>query len=141
MADVNILISVLPEPGSGISHGKFMENGKMKNPKKFQSDDPSVHSTYYSAHDFYVGSILEINIHAFLLTSADEYVFDFMERNDHREQFAHSNIRVILDKTAANLGKSSWNLWLALCKMISLILEVLENQYLEESQNLWERTN
>ena len=105
MSDDNILISVLPEPGSGITPGKFIEKGKMKKPKKYQPDDPAIHSTYYSAQDFYVGGMLEINCHTFLLTAADEYVFDFMERNNNREQFAHSNIRVILDKIAAKAGE------------------------------------
>ena len=78
MADDSVLVSVLPEPGSGVQPGKFIEKCKMKKPQKFQSSDSAVHSTYYSAADFYVGAMLEFNCHTFLLTSADEYVFDFM---------------------------------------------------------------
>ena len=104
LADDEIQISVLPDNGSGIKPGKFIEKGKMKKPKQQQSDDPSIHSTYYSAQDIYVGAILEINRHTFLITTADDYVFDFMEREDFREQFSHSNIRVVLNKVAAKVG-------------------------------------
>ena len=98
-------VSVLPDNGSGIKPGKFLEKARMKKPKKFQSDDPALHSTYYTAQDIYVGAILEINSHTFLITTADDYVFDFMEREEFREQFAHSNIRVVLNKVAARVGE------------------------------------
>ena len=105
LADDQIQVSVLPDNGSGIKPGKFLEKARMKKPKKFQSDDPALHSTYYTAQDIYVGAILEINSHTFLITTADDYVFDFMEREEFREQFAHSNIRVVLNKVAARVGE------------------------------------
>lgn len=105
LADDQIQVSVLPEEGSGIKPGKFIEKGRMKRPKKDQSDDPAIHSAYYNAQDLYVGAILEINCHTFLITTADDYVFDFMERDEFREQFAHSNIRVLLNKIAVKVGE------------------------------------
>ena len=104
LADDQIQVFVLPEDGSGIKPGKFIEKGKMKRPKKDQSDDPAIHSAYYNAQDLYVGAILEMNCHTFLITTADDYVFDFMEREEFREQFSHSNIRVLLNKIAVKLG-------------------------------------
>ena len=48
--------------------------------------------------------MLEINYYTFLLTAADQYVFDFMERPEMVEQFKHSNIRVILAKIVSSVG-------------------------------------
>ena len=50
-----------------------------------------------------MGGILDIGGHTILLTEADEYVFDFMEREEQREKFPQSNLRVILDKVGAKL--------------------------------------
>ena len=105
LADDNMQISVLPDNGSAIKPEKFIEKGRMKKPQKFQPEDPAVHSSYYTAQDLYVGAILTINSHDFLITTADDYVFDFMEREQFREQFAHSNIRVVLNKVAAKVGE------------------------------------
>ena len=52
----------------------------MKKPKEVQSSDMSLNSLFYSPQDLYVGAIIEINKHTFLLTSADDYVFSYMER-------------------------------------------------------------
>ena len=98
-------INVLPERGSGVKPGKFIEKARMKKPAKDQPEDPSVHSSYYSAGDIYVGAMLEIQSHVFLVTAADDYVFDFMERDAHREQFSHSNIRAVINKVAAKVGE------------------------------------
>ena len=76
----------------------------MKKPKKEQPEDSSLHSSYYSAQDIYVGAMLEVQSHVFLITAADDYVFDFMERDAHREQFSHSNIRAVTNKVAAKVG-------------------------------------
>jgi hypothetical protein len=43
-------------------------------------------SLYYTSHDLYVGAIVTINKHTFLLTAADEYVFSYMERPQEREK-------------------------------------------------------
>ena len=105
MSDDTILVNVLPESNAGMAPGKFIERSKAKKPDKFQSVDPSVPTDFYSGQDLYVGSIISINSHRFLLTAADEYVFDFMERREHVEQFPHSNHRVILDKIVAMAGE------------------------------------
>ena len=51
-----------------------------------------------------MGAMLEIQSHVFLVTAADDYVFDFMERDAHREQFSHSNIRAVINKVAVKVG-------------------------------------
>jgi hypothetical protein len=43
-------------------------------------------SLYYTSQDLYVGAIITLNKHTFLLTSADEYVFSYMERPEEREK-------------------------------------------------------
>ena len=102
LADDQLQISVLPDNGSGVKAGKFLEKSRIKKPKHQQPDEEEVrHSVYYSAKDIYVGAILEINSHKFLITTADDYVFDLMEREEFREQFSHSNIRVVLNKVVS----------------------------------------
>jgi len=41
---------------------------------------------FYSSQDLFVGATVIFNGHTFLLTEADDYVFDFMERYDEREK-------------------------------------------------------
>ena len=53
-------------------------------------------SLFYTPRDLYVGAIVEFNKHTFLLASADEYVFSYMERPAEIENFPQSNLRVIL---------------------------------------------
>ena len=103
LSDDQIQVNVYPEDGNGKLE-KFLSKGRIKKPKKFQSDDPANHSVFYTAQDLYVGAIITFNSHDFLITDADDYVFDFMEKENFREQFIHSNIRVILNKVAILLG-------------------------------------
>ena len=86
-----------PADGAGKLE-KFISKDRIKKPQEFQSDDPANHSHYYSAQDLYVGAIISFHSHQFLITDADDYVFDFMEKEEFREQFVHSNIRIILNK-------------------------------------------
>ena len=44
-------------------------------------------SLFYLSPDFYVGAIVNLNEHRFLLTEADDYVFAFMERDDEGERY------------------------------------------------------
>lgn len=60
--------------------GRFLKRGKIKKPPEHQSPDLRLDSLFYSPQDLYVGAIVEFNKHTFLLTSADEYVFSYMER-------------------------------------------------------------
>ena len=103
LSDDSIQVWVIGEPGTGVKSGPFLERGKAKRPKSEQPEDPALPSNYYSAQDLHVGGILDIGGHTILLTEADEYVFDFMEREEQREKFPQSNLRVILDKVGAKL--------------------------------------
>lgn len=51
-----------------------------------QDPDLSVDTLFYSSEDLFVGAILKINEHWFILTEADEYVFAFMEQYEEREK-------------------------------------------------------
>ena len=66
--------------------GRFLLRSRVKKPKEYQSVDPSIDSVFYESQDFYVGAIVVINDHTFLLTDADDYVFDYMERYEERER-------------------------------------------------------
>ena len=103
LSDDTMQVWVIGEPGSGVKAGPFLERAKAKRPKAQQPEDPALPSNYYVAQDLHVGGILDIGGHTILLTEADDYVFDFMERDAQREKFPQSNIRVILDKVGAKL--------------------------------------
>ena len=61
-------------------NGRFLKRGKIKKPPEMQSSDMRLDSLFYGPEDLYVGAIVEFNKHTFLLTSADDYVFAYMER-------------------------------------------------------------
>lgn len=103
LSDDTMQVWVIGEPGSGVKAGPFLERAKAKRPKAQQPEDPALPSNYYVAQDLHVGGILDIGGHTILLTEADDYVFDFMERDAQREKFPQSNLRVILDKVGAKL--------------------------------------
>jgi hypothetical protein len=74
---------------SGTVGGRFMKRTRMKKPVEVQSLDLKLDSLYYSPQDLYVGAIVEFNKHSFLLTSADEYVFSYMERPSEIEKVSN----------------------------------------------------
>ena len=65
---------------AGLMNGRFLKRGKIKKPPEMQSSDMRLDSLFYGPEDLYVGAIVEFNKHTFLLTSADDYVFAYMER-------------------------------------------------------------
>ena len=73
-----------------------MKKTKMRKPKELQSSDLRLDSLFYNPQDLYVGAIVEFNRHTFLLTSADNYVFSYMERKSEVEKFPQSNLRTII---------------------------------------------
>ena len=100
-------------------NGRFLKRGKIKKPPEMQSSDLRLDSLFYGPEDLYVGAIVEFNKHTFLLTSADDYVFAYMERPSEIEmvnrsskfhffpiikpifppfQFPQSNLRIIIDE-------------------------------------------
>ena len=70
---------------AGRPSGRFLQRCRIKKPREYQSEDKD--SLFYLSPDFYVGAIVRLNDHVFLLTEADDYVFAFMEREDERERF------------------------------------------------------
>ena len=71
---------------AGRPSGRFLQRCRIKKPREYQAEDKD--SLFYLSPDFYVGAIVRLNDHVFLLTEADDYVFAFMEREDERERFA-----------------------------------------------------
>ena len=70
---------------AGRPSGRFLQRCRIKKPREYQTEDKD--SLFYLSPDFYVGAIVRLNDHVFLLTEADDYVFAFMERDDERERF------------------------------------------------------
>ena len=70
----------------GREGGRFLSRSKIKKPKEEQNPDPRLHSLNYTLNDLYVGAIVNFNSHHFLITSADEYVFSYMERESEKEK-------------------------------------------------------
>ena len=69
-----------PVRNSGRLGGKFLERTRPAKP----------HSTpeapaYYGPADFYIGAVIVVFSHRFVICNADAYVLDFMEQ--HRDQF------------------------------------------------------
>ena len=96
LSDDTILVTLTPEQNSGRTGGRFMKRTRMRKPVEIQSSDMRLDSLFYEPRDLYVGAIVEFNKHSFLLTSADEYVFSYMERPSEIENFPQSNLKVIL---------------------------------------------
>ena len=90
-----------------------MKKTRMRKPEEVQSKDLTLDSLYYTPQDLYVGAIVEFNKHVFLLTSADEYVYSYMERPSEVETFPQSNLRIIVDEVV-NCVREKVNLILRL---------------------------
>ncbi|XP_059082013.1 EF-hand domain-containing family member C2-like isoform X1 [Tigriopus californicus] len=106
LSDDTILINQFPDVNSGVPPGRFLLRCRVKKPPEMQDQDLSVDTLFYSSEDLFVGAVLKINEHWFILTEADEYVFNFMEQFDEREKYPHSNIRLILEKLDGLLDAS-----------------------------------
>lgn len=81
LADGQINIVELSSPNSGIIGGKFLSSRKVvkpcSNPHKPE---------YYTAKDFTIGTRIHIYAHRFIITSADLYVYRYMQA--HPELFS-----------------------------------------------------
>ena len=64
----------------GFHSGRFLLKSRVVNPALGEWDG------FYTAKDLYVGAILKINAHTFLLTDADDYTFSYMERQEETEK-------------------------------------------------------
>ena len=79
----------------GRPSGRFLLRCRIKKPREYQVEDKD--SLFYLSPDFYVGAIVKLNDHVFLLTEADDYVFAFMERDDERERYGSFDKLIIFD--------------------------------------------
>lgn len=85
LSDGTIKIIELPTPNSGIVSGKFLSSRKIALP-----DTNPNKPEYYSPKDFYIGAIVKAFAKRFLITSADLYVYRYMQA--HPELFSSEAI-------------------------------------------------
>uniref|UniRef100_A0A8C5LW21 EF-hand domain-containing family member C2 n=1 Tax=Leptobrachium leishanense TaxID=445787 RepID=A0A8C5LW21_9ANUR len=79
---------------SGIDGGKFLERRRVKKPG--QELYKSELSEYFKAEDLFVGARVCFNGYNFILVDADEYVFNYMEKNAN--DFPMADIATIISK-------------------------------------------
>ena len=80
LADDMLTIYEPPVRNSGIIGGKFLERTRVAKPGS-PPDSPE----YYGPQDFYIGAVIEIFNHRFVITNADAFVLSYME--EHANQF------------------------------------------------------
>ncbi|ELU01034.1 hypothetical protein CAPTEDRAFT_148704 [Capitella teleta] len=105
LSDDTILIYEPIIRNSGIIGGKFLERGRVKKPN--QPNFSTQLSQYYMARDLYVGAQVIINDHKFVFVDADEYAYNYMERNAEKDGFVHANVGQILPKLAQVLASQN----------------------------------
>jgi len=87
MEDDTIAIREPPVKNSGVMGGSFLRRQTMKHEN----------GVYYAAKDMYVGNIVDIVGHQFLLLNADEYTYRLMECDDRTFPFSNfSRLHAIL---------------------------------------------
>ncbi|KAM8975335.1 EF-hand domain-containing family member C2 isoform 1-T1 [Pelodytes ibericus] len=94
LCDDTISVFEPPQRNSGVLGGKFLERYRVKKPGQelFKSEL----SEYFKAEDLFVGARVNFNGHDFILVDADEYVFNYMEKNSN--QFPMADITSIISK-------------------------------------------
>ncbi|GMI07822.1 hypothetical protein TrVE_jg6408 [Triparma verrucosa] len=80
LEDNTLAIREPPIRNSGVIGGNFLRRSPCKHPD----------GTKVKCQDFYVGAILDLNCHRFLLMDADEWSYRLME-NDHEGNFPYSS--------------------------------------------------
>lgn len=76
LGDGNISIIERAIPNSGITSGKFLSSRRVVKPHS-NPDKPD----YYAPKDFVIGAKIFIYAHRFIITSADLYVYRYMQAN------------------------------------------------------------
>ncbi|XP_076457113.1 EF-hand domain-containing protein 1-like [Babylonia areolata] len=76
---------------SGIIGGKFLERTRVAKPG-CPPDGPE----YYGPQDFFIGAVIEIFNHRFVITGADAFVLTYME--EHASQFPPGTINSLREK-------------------------------------------
>ena len=94
----NSYLNVLILRNSGIVGGKFLQRCQIFRP----NSDGNIP---YVAADFFVGAILEVYGHKFVLHDADEYALNFMEANP--SQFPKSDLESIQNNLQSRLKEAN----------------------------------
>ncbi|NWI95320.1 EFHC1 protein, partial [Pitta sordida] len=90
LSDDTISIYEPPVRNSGISGGKYLKRTRVAKPGS-TPEDP----IYYEPSDFTIGSTVEVFGHRFVITDADEYVLNYLERN--AESFPSTTLQSLRD--------------------------------------------
>ncbi|NXK91004.1 EFHC1 protein, partial [Formicarius rufipectus] len=90
LSDDTISIYEPPVRNSGILGGKYLKKTKVVKPES-TPENP----IYYEPSDFAIGSTIEVFGHRFVITDADEYVLNYMERN--AESFPATTLQSLRD--------------------------------------------
>lgn len=77
LADDTMTIYEPPQRNAGILGGKFMERTRVLQPGSSLSSPNG--PLYYEVHHLFVGAIMDVFRHRFILLDADEFVFNYME--------------------------------------------------------------
>lgn len=91
LSDDMLTIYEPPVRNSGIIGGKFLERTRVAKPGS-APDKPD----YYGPQDFYIGAVIEIFSHRFVITSADAFVLKYME--EHATQFPSQTVDTLRQK-------------------------------------------
>lgn len=100
LADDMLTIYEPPVRNSGIIGGKFLERTRVAKPTS-TPDSPQ----YYGPQDFYIGAVIEIFGHRFVITGADAFVLSYME--EHAHQFPPATIDSLREKLGQATTSSS----------------------------------
>lgn len=87
LADDTVSVHEKPLRNSGLVTGKFLERCYTINPATGE---------YFSESDFFVGAVIELNKHKFVLDNADIFVSNYSESVP--DKFPQSNLAIIVDK-------------------------------------------
>ncbi|KAK3580258.1 hypothetical protein CHS0354_012787 [Potamilus streckersoni] len=91
LADDMMTIYEPPVRNSGIIGGKFLERTRVAKP-----GCPPDQPVYYGPQDLYIGAVIEVFRHRFIILNADEYVLNYMEA--HKDQIPESTIETLRQK-------------------------------------------
>jgi len=97
LADDMLVIYEPPVRNSGIIGGKFLERTRVAKPGS-SLEKP----VYYGPQDFFIGAVIEIFKHRFVITNADAFVLKYIE--DHKAQFPEQTYASIKEKVDQYMG-------------------------------------
>jgi len=71
--------------------GKFLEPTRVAKP-----DSPLDRPEYYGPQDLYIGAVVEVFKHRFIITNADYYVLKYLEKHCHQVPGMCQNLSAVL---------------------------------------------